>query len=275
MNFRSLLLALLALTLSACSLWPSRDTHSHSGSVVDYLYPDAKASPQLEAGVTTLRPPVNVGIAFVPGSNWNDTLTEAQQTQTLERVKAAFTGLPYVGRIEVIPPQYLRSRGGFTNLDQAARMFNVEIVTLVSYDQIQFKDQGMLSMLYWTLVGAYVIHGDKYDVQTMVDAAVFDVASRKLLFRAPGTSQIKGSSTLVNFSEASRNARGAGFDQAFDDLIPRFKAELDHFRDRLKTDKTVRVQNKAGYSGGGSLGTLGLLLIGALWGLKRRALARR
>lgn len=275
MKIRTLLIALIALALCSCSLWPSRDTRGQSGSVVDYLYPDAKSSPKLEPGVTTLRPPVNVGIAFVPGSHWSDTLTEAQQTQTLERVKAAFTGLRYVGRIEIIPAAYLRSRGGFGNLDQAARMFNVEVVALISYDQVQFKDQNMLSMLYWTLVGAYVIHGDKYDVQTMVDAAVFDVASRKLLFRAPGTSQIKGSSTLVNFSEASRNARGAGFDQAFDDLIPRLKGELDRFRDRLKTDKTVRVENRAGYSGGGSLGWLGLALVALLAGLSRRLRAER
>ena len=31
---------------------------------------------------------------------------------------------------------------------------------------------------------------------------------------------------------------------------------LDRFRDRLKTDKTVRVQNKPGHSGGGSLGAV-------------------
>ena len=54
MKLRTLLIALLALALSACTLWPSRDTHSHSGSVVDYLYPNAKASPQLEPGVGRL-----------------------------------------------------------------------------------------------------------------------------------------------------------------------------------------------------------------------------
>jgi len=107
----------------------------------------------------------------------------------------------------------------------------------------------------------------------MVDAAVFDVASKKLLFRAPGTSRIKGSSTLVNYSEASREARAAGFDAAVGDLIPNLKAELEGFRERMKTDNTVQVVNRPGYSGGGSVGLGGVLIaIGLviLIGLRRR-----
>jgi len=67
----------------------------------------------------------------------------------------------------------------------------------VSYDQVQFTDRNALSVLYRTIVGAYVIHGDQYDVQTLVDASVFDVRSRKLLFRALGMSQVKGGASAA------------------------------------------------------------------------------
>ncbi len=249
------------LVLAGCaSLWHRTDTHTQSGSAVEYLFPDAKQAPQIAPGVTTLRPPVNVGIAFAPAAQWGKAIPEQQKTLLLEKVKSNFASLPYVGKIEVIPSSYLRAKGGFANLEQVARMFDVDVVALVSYDQVQFVDNGVLSMLYWTIVGAYVIQGDRYDVQTMVDAAVFDVASHKLLFRAPGTSHIKGSSTLVNYSEASREARAAGFDAAVIDLVPNLKAELERFRERMKTDSSVQVVNRPGYSGGGSVGLAGVLL---------------
>ncbi|GAA5174218.1 rhombotarget lipoprotein [Niveibacterium umoris] len=269
-----LLIPLLFAQLTGCaSLWHNQDTHAQSGSAVEYLFPDAKQSPALAPGMTTLPVPVKVGIAFAPPGQWGAGLPEQQKTLLLEKVKGNFASLPYVGKIEVIPSSYLRAKGGFANLEQVARMFDVDVVALVSYDQVQFVDNGVLSMLYWTIVGAYVIQGDRYDVQTMVDAAVFDVASHKLLFRAPGTSRIKGSSTLVNFSEASRDARSAGFNAAVDDLIPNLKGELERFRARIKTDSTVQVVNRPGYSGGGGIGLGGVLIAAGLLiliGLSRR-----
>ena len=143
-------------------------------------------------------------------------------------------------------------------------MFNVEVIALLSWDQVQFNDTRAAAVLYWTIVGAYVIRGDKYDVQTLVDASVFDVASRKLLFRAPGSSREKGSGTLASFSERSRHARDRGYEQAVDNLIPQLKTSMDDFRERLKHVAYVKVENKPGYSGGGDIGWVGLLLASAL-----------
>ena len=61
-------------------------------------------------------------------------------------------------------------------------------MALVSYDQVANTSEKTSSLLYWTIVGAYVVKGNKNDVQTFVDTAVFDMATRKLLFRAPGVS---------------------------------------------------------------------------------------
>ncbi len=266
--------ALLSALLVGCASWVHQTGQKQNASVVDYLYPDAKDAPQLQAGVTYLRPPVRVGIAFVPGGRWGTELPEAERLKLLERVKAAFVKQQYIGSIEVIPTQYLRANGGFDNLDQVARMFNVEVVALLSYDQVQFNDSNTLSLLYWTIVGAYVIHGDQYDVQTMVDTSVFDIKSRKLLFRAPGVSQIKGSATMAGFSERARQARNDGYNNAVDVLIPQLQTQLDQFRERIKTDTAFKVEAKPGYRSGGAFGWSGLVVILLLAGLvhmRRRA----
>ena len=100
---------------------------------------------------------------------------EAAKAKLLERVKASFAQYDFIGNIELIPSQYLRPKGGFDNLEQVARMFNVEVMALLSYDQVQFDDSNALSVLYWTIIGAYIVHGDQYDIQTMLDASVFDL----------------------------------------------------------------------------------------------------
>lgn len=269
-----LLCATLAMgTLSGCATWFDKHSRVQRGTVVEYLYPKGDR-PTLAPTVPELRLPLRVGIAFVPGERFGD-LSEAERDQLLNRIKSAFANRPYISAIEVIPSAYLRAGGGFDNLEQAARLFNVDVVTLLSYDQVQFNDSSRLSLLYWTIVGAYLVNGDQYDVNTLVDASVFDVKSRNLLFRAPGTSQIKGSSPMVKFSEASRAARSEGFSQAIDSLIPQLDKQLETFKVRVKEEKVARIVEKPGYSGshrGGDTGLAGLGLIGvaALLALARQ-----
>ena len=271
--FRYLITALLCTVLVGCA---NIDRHGarQAGSIVDFLYPKAQQAPNLQPTVTELRPPVRVGIAFVPGSRSGSGPSEAQKQLLLERVKDAFSHVPYIGKIEIIPSGYLRPAGGFDNLDQAARMFDVEVVALLSYDQIRFHDSSALSVLYWSIVGAYVVQGEKYDVHTLLDAAVFDVKSRKLLFRAPGTSQVKGAASWIAYGEQARAAQEKGYSEAIDQLVPRLQAEMNGFRERIKSDKGYHVANKEGYKGGGSLGwplAIGALVLLALGRARRRA----
>ena len=42
-------------------------------------------------------------------------------------------------------------------------MFGIDVIVLLSYDQVQFRDEGLLSLTYWTVVGAYTIPGEKND----------------------------------------------------------------------------------------------------------------
>jgi rhombotail lipoprotein len=272
--FKTLSCALALLVLGGCaSMFAPRSVHQ-AGSVVDYLYPDAREAPNLQPSVTRLRLPVRVGVAFAPGGAAGGP-SDLARLQLLERVKASFSQYDYIGSIELIPSDYLRARGGFANLDQVARMFNVDVMVLVSYDQIRFNDVNRLAVLYWTVVGAYLIKGDRYDVQTLVDAAVFDVRSRKLLFRAPGTSQVKGSSTMAGYSKDLRDAQTDGYTQAVDQLIPQLQNQLASFKERVKSDPGIQIERSAGAGGHGGAGDLGwplalLLIVAGAWLGRRR-----
>jgi rhombotail lipoprotein len=269
----AVVLALGLSMLAGCASMFAPRSARQAGSAVEFLYPDAREAPNLQPSVTRLRLPARVGIAFAPGSNVQG-LAEPDKLKLLERVKASFSKYDYIGNIEIIPSNYLRPRGGFTNLDQVAQMFNVDVVALISYDQVKFNDTNSLAVLYWTIVGAYVIQGDKYDVQTLVDASVFDVKSRRLLFRAPGTSRVKGSATMAGYSEKSRVAQAQGYDEAIEQMIPQLQSELEGFRTRAKSDPAIAVETRPGHKGAGDVGWPGALAAVALLVLARRVSAR-
>jgi rhombotail lipoprotein len=250
----------------------------YTSSVVDYLYPNRTVIEQ--PSIPYLSLPLRVGIAFVPESSgkWPmvKTLSRKDKMDLMERISSEFWALQFVEDIELIPTDYLTGGGGFTNLDQIKTMYNIDVIALVSYDQVQHTDEGILSFSYLTIIGAYVVQGEKNDTNTMIDAVVYDIASRKMLFRAPGTSHIKGSSTPVNLSEQLRVDSLRGFNQAADDLVINLKDELDRFKEKIKEmPKAYTVVHKAGYTGGGSFGSIYgivLLILGglALWSGRKK-----
>lgn len=269
------------IALSGC--FYARTTR-HATSVVDFLYPNAR-QPVETPQVPVLSLPVRIGVAFVPAGTGGrhpyrvaSALTENRQVELLQRVADHFEQKEFVDSIEVIPSAYLRPGGSFANLDQLRSMFRVDLVALVSYDQVQFTDQDFLSLTYWTIVGAYVIPGEKNDTHTMLDTVVYDVASRKMLFRAPGTHHVKGRSTPTNLSEQLREDRETGFNRASEVMIANLDQELDRFKARVRErPEEYQVVERPGYSGGGSLDPLMLALVAALGGglLRRRGGARR
>lgn len=240
-----LVLAVGVGLLSGCASMAGRNEVRQSASIVNYLYPRATQAPQLIEQVTTLRPPVRVGLAFVPTDPRRASLPESERMKLQERVRAAFAQHETVGVIEIIPTQYVQPGGGFDNMQRLATMFNVDLMAMVSYDQVRFNDGNSLSFLYWTIIGAYVVNGNQYDIRTMLDVSVFDVATRKLLFRAPGTSQIDGTGNLANYSERARAAQLEGYQKAAENLIPGLHGALEKFRARIKADGSVRVVPRA------------------------------
>ncbi len=251
-SFLGLGLASLALLVTAgCHGFRDQRTQ-RSSSVVAFLYPkETNPLPRMELPV--LRLPLRVGVAFVPSGGGGD-ISELQKSTLLQRVAAEFKAREYIEHIEIVPSSYLRAGGGFENLDQVRRLLNVDVVALVAFDQEQFTDQNFLSLAYWTIVGAYIFKGDKNDTQTLMEAAVYDVASRKLLFRAPGANELKGTAAAVYIDEKRREDSGKSLQAATDDLVKNLKTQLEDFRTRVKEapGTLARVEHKPGYSGGGS-----------------------
>jgi rhombotail lipoprotein len=185
----------------------------------------------------------------------------------MQEVANHFKKYPYVKDIELIPSAYLTTHGSFANLDQLRSMYGIDVVVLLSYDQVQFTDEGMLSFTYWTIIGAYVVPGERNDTHTMLDAVVYDIKSRKMLFRAPGTHHIKGKSTLVNLSEKLRANSEEGFNEAAKSMITNLDQQLGVFEVKVKErPEEYQVVKTSGYSGGGSLDLLALLMVLGLGG---------
>lgn len=209
-----------------------------SSSVVEYLATTAADSAP-RGGRPTLHLPLRVAIAFVPVGNGttrahDEVFTARDRMVLMEKVREHFSARPWVGSIELVPDQYVQARGGFANLDQLRRMLGVDVIALLSYDQVQFTDETRLSLTYLTIAGAYLVNGQKNDTRTMLDAAVFDLPTRRLLFRAAGESHVRAGATAVNVHQRRRDDAQRGFRKAADDLVTKLDAELERFAARVR-----------------------------------------
>lgn len=258
--------ALIGVLLISAFGCVSRSTHTAS-SVVQFLYPD-RTEPMETPGMTRLNLPIRVGIAFVPETSGRSLfLTENDKIELMREVARHFQDYDFVRGIEIIPSAYLTPKGSFQNLDQVRRMFNVDVITLISFDQTQFVDQSLASITYWTLVGAYIVPADQNTTHTLLDAAVYDIASRKMLFRAPGVSRIKSQTALYKSDQQLRQDSLKGFQEASRDLIVNLDEQLALFKHRVKTEpQEFQVVQRSGARGGGSVDILGLGLLLGLGG---------
>jgi rhombotail lipoprotein len=261
---------LILLATAVCAMMTScgfMATQHRSSSVVQYLYPEKKEYVETPA-IPRLELPLRVGIAFVPENiEIGLTLTERDKMELMKEVSQHFKKYDFVKLIELIPSAYLQKGEGFTNLDQIRTMYGIDVITLLSYDQTQFTDEGVASVTYWTLVGAYIIPGEKNDTHTMVDASVYDIQSRKMLFRAPGISHIKSKATPVNLSEQLRVDSMKSFKEASADLVTNLEIQLELFREKVKeAPDDYQVVHRPGYTGGGSLDGSFMIILGILGG---------
>ncbi|UCD78710.1 MAG: rhombotarget lipoprotein [Desulfobacterales bacterium] len=269
-SFRNYSLMLLILLVCVAFMGCAHQTkRHHSSSVYEYLYSDKEGHIE-SPSIPILSLPLRVGIAFVPETGGrHDTLTEKDKMDLMNEVAKHFKKYKFVKDIELIPSAYLTGKGSFANLDQIRTMYGVDAIALLSYDQTQFTEEGLASITYWTIVGAYIIPGEKNDTHTMVDAAVYDIQSRKMLFRAPGISHVKGLSTPINLDEELRADSIQGFKEASADVIKNLDMQLESFKEKVKEQpEEYKVVHKPGYTGGGSLDASVIILIsilGAYW----------
>ena len=278
MKSRILIIALLLVPLAGCSsfwLGPGYEKvrEGSSSSLVDYLYPDGEIPPAVDGNLPYLSLPVRVGLAFIPSRNSED-ITAAEKQELMEHVADAFRDRDYVQSIQSIPETYMKSARGIQGMKQVAALYGVDIMALVSYDQISFSGERDSALLYWTIVGALAVKGNTNEVQTMIDTAVFDVATTKLLFRAPGTHNEQRNVTLMEKSRDLRKLRSAGFVAANDDMILNLDKELEGFRAAIESGERAQVAWRPSSGGGGGM-TLPILALLLVLVAASRVLGRR
>ncbi len=258
-------LALVGCVELACLPYCTGQSHS-SSSLVDFLYPDGRLPPPAtEAPQLTI--PLRVGLAFLPTANAQAGLDETQKAALLERIRQRFASRRFVTDIVVLPDYYLSGRRGYAGLAGVQRLYGVDVIALVSFDQETHYDQNNWSLAYLTIVGAYVVKGSRHDVSTLVDLAVVDPQSRQLIIRAGGTDVRHGNTTLIDAPRETREANITGFNAATDQMIEHFDAALLKFEADVRSGTApIRIVSKnaaGGHGGGGALGSgiIGLLLL--------------
>jgi rhombotail lipoprotein len=251
------LFAALALFLATGCAAP--ETVQRRSSLTAYLGGQPQVPAETPAGPVRLQLPLRLGVAFVPmeagqrqgglaGADARGPLSALQEQELHRQVTALFEKKPWALSFKVIPSMYLARGGGFQDLDQVARSFGVDVVALVSVDQLQFSTPRWYAWTYWTLVGAYMVKGDKNDTTALVDAAVYHVPSRTFLFRAGGMGTVKGASTWSSREEAFRQQSRDSLALAMGDL----SASLDQGVAAFKQDilkgarKDVQLLDKDG-----------------------------
>jgi rhombotail lipoprotein len=260
MKTLQLILVFVIVSLAGCSSMLSQNANqkTRSSSLVDFLYPDEHSRQEHQPSIPTLNLPATVGIAFIP-NQYDSGIHSNEEIALLEKVKKQFLQYDYIDRIEIIPSSYLKGGQGFTTLDQVSRLYDVDIMALVSYDQVSQTLENNAAFLYLTIVGLYVIPGNENTVQTFVDTAVFDVKSKKMLFRAPGINKVDQRSTAVGIDDTLNNQSNSSFNLAVDDMIVNLEAELGAFKSRVKEEKIANVNHKNGTSSGSVFWLLALL----------------
>jgi rhombotail lipoprotein len=257
---RNRIVLLLLVLLCGCSLYAPQRRHYRS-NLVDYLFPGGM--PSHPRAAARLQLPLKVGIAFVPGEL--QTVDPQQEQRLLGIVRKAFVGRDWVGQIQVIPSTYLKTRGGYDNLEQVAQLMNVDVIALVSVDQIQYSDPTALSILYLSIVGEYVLPGDHNDTRTMIDVAVVDVRSRSFLLRAPGTSRIGGMATPIEGDRVLRSKSGEGMRLAMVDLTKNLDTEIGSFKATVasgeRSDVDIVTREGKSIRAGGAFDAVGMAMV--------------
>lgn len=240
------LIALFALI--SCAYTPPKLYTNYKTSMIRFIGPDENTIGIQEAMEPTITVPLRVGFAFAPALDYGQGFPEKERMNLMQEIASQFKKYKFVESIELIPSLYLEEGGGFANLDKLKQLFDIDVILLMSYDQSQFHDTGALSLTYWTIIGYYIVKGEKNDTHTLMDAALFHIPSRKMLFRASATDQIKNNATPINLSEQARQDSLLGFHQASVELTKNLQDKLYSFRKEIRSNSgKFKLKLKPGY----------------------------
>ena len=244
-----IILILVVILLSSCSMFGHEKVrHSRTTSLVNFLYPDGKIPDDLSAPI--LRLPLRVGLAYIPSIDNNSHIEPRLKLELLNAIKQQFEGRRYIQNIEIIPEMYISNRQNANQLQQIQQLYQLDVIALVSYDQIVNRKENLLAITYLTIVGNYISPGSHFNVSTLLDMALIDLNSQRLLFRAAGSHGSKGTTAEAYTRHQYDQHQNEDFAVAMDKLRTQLSFELQSFEQRLRAkdpNDEIQVEAKKGY----------------------------
>jgi rhombotail lipoprotein len=263
----TLLVAMAAMPflVTSCSLPQPFGLRQHSQQqastpLVDYLY--GNDTPPRDTAGAELELPLVVGLAFLPTARGAGP-TALEREHVLQSIRERFRALPYVRDIVIIPDYYVgRGSGhGFTELQQVASLQQLDVVALVSYDQLAQTTDNRRSLAYLTIAGAFLVRGNEQATHTLLDLAIVEPRARALLLRAGGTSSLHESSTAIELAKRRHRQQSDGFAAAAQALNDNFARELAEFERHVREGRAPLTVSDATRGGSGSLDAIQLLFL--------------
>ncbi len=254
-------LVLMTLTfIAGCST-----STNYRSSVVEFSH-SVKKETVKPPQVPILSLPLRVGIAFVPetiqhqnhgGStslSSSSGLSEKDKMSLMQDIGEHFKKQEFVKSIVRIPSSYVPTMGSFDSLDRLKRKFGVDVLVLISFDQRQQVDSGFWAISYLTVIGAFIVPGQKTDTHTILNAICYHIPSGKTIFSASGSSDIRSRSTPFNMAAQAREDSIKGFYEANKNLAPSLDQQMDLFKSMIcQPEGDYQIVCEPGYKGVGSV----------------------
>ena len=218
----------LTLCLGSACAGPVRTVQKQS-NLATYLF--GGTAPQGPVQKVPLHLPAKVGVALVPGDLATQNIPDTTRKEVVEAVRSQLAKHGnYVAGAQSIPTMYLTPKGGVSNLDQVARQFDVDVIVLLGANQFQKHERNpVAAFLDITVVGAFIIPGNTVDTSTVLEAAVYHVPSRALIFRTDGADQTKSRSTNYGSGQSAHNDAVSSIEGAAKKLVVSIAEALVNF----------------------------------------------
>lgn len=214
---------------SGCACGSTVRTVQRQSNLATFLFGGPALQGPLQKAPLTL--PARVGVSFVPGDPATQGIPEATKKEVIEAVRSQLAKhTRYVAGAQGIPSIYLTPKGGVSNLEQVARQFDVDVLVLLGANQFQKHERNSLAaFLDITVIGAFIIPGSTVDTSTVLEAAVYHVPSRALIFRTDGADRTTSRSTQFGSNQSAQNDAVSSIEDASKKLVVSIGEALVNF----------------------------------------------
>jgi rhombotail lipoprotein len=218
---KTILIILTAcLTLcEGCAHCTGISTVQRQSNLATFLF--GGSEPKRPVQKVPLKLPARVGVTFAPGDPGTANIPETTKKQIIEAVRSQLAKHPrYVAGAQSIPPMYLQPKGGVNNLEQVAEQFDLDVIVILGASQFQKLGRNPLAaFMDVAVIGAFVIPGNSVDTSTVLEAAIYHVPSRALIFRTDGADTKSSRSTLYGSAQSAQDDAVTSIEDASQKLV--------------------------------------------------------